>query len=176
MCSPKNGSHVVLDQALVVEARALAHTWQVLGLEALEQLGHGRCLALGLQLAERIAALVDDLLQPLGLGPRLAGAPVPGVADGEGAIAPAAAGAIAEDVAPRAVGGEPNAKAAHLAVIDDRAAGGGQCGSRLTVASVRCCVGMRSLLVSALYPQIAGRRALSNLMHAVSEALQEKCR
>jgi hypothetical protein len=45
----------------------------VLGNESLDQLGHGRCRAFGLLVAEQIAAFLDQPLEPLGLGAGVGG-------------------------------------------------------------------------------------------------------
>ena len=65
-------------------ARPLAR--QVLGLEPVAQLGHGRRRALGLDLGHGIFALVDRLPQPPGLGTGGGGGPVAQAADGVAAL------------------------------------------------------------------------------------------
>src|SRR5215472_4075145 len=115
----ENRKHVLPDRLLVVAARRWPHARQVLGLEALAQIEHGRRGALVLQLTLRIAALVDEVLEPFCLGARPGAAPDRRVADGVTALALRDAHAVVQHVTARAAGGDAAAEANYLVVIGE---------------------------------------------------------
>jgi hypothetical protein len=135
----------------------------VLGLEARTEVGHGRCAAFVLQVALRVLALVDKMLEPLGLGPRLGAAPVRGIANGVGALAHAAADSIAQDEGPGASGGDTNGEAFHFVVVGKLVALVGD-GKSLNSGVGEMCHGPHALTVPT---PLMARRVLT-YAHAVS--------
>ena len=90
----------------------------VLGHKALDQLGHGRRVALGLDVGEGIAALVDEAAKPLGLGACCGRLPVGTVAYGVAALA-AGSRPVRENERPMAGGGDATAEAGDGVVVID---------------------------------------------------------
>ena len=90
-------------------------------LEALAEVGDGRCVARGLELAHRVFAAVDPLLQLCRLGPRRRDLPGRELPDGVAALA-ASLGAVVDDEGPGAVRGDAAAEALHVGVVRDAVA------------------------------------------------------
>ena len=88
----------------------------MLGLEALTEVGDGRCVARGLELTHRVFATVDPLLQLRCLGPGRRDLPGGELPDGIAPLAPSL-GPVVEDEAPGTVRGDAAAEAFHLGVV-----------------------------------------------------------
>src|SRR5262249_40950184 len=105
--------------AVVVATGGGALAGQVLGAEARDQVRHRGRLALSLDRAQWVAAVLDVAPQLPGPLTRHSGAPDGGVADGVGTLPPGPTDDVAQDIRPRPVGGDANAEALHLAVRRD---------------------------------------------------------
>src|SRR5262249_31533804 len=125
-----------------------------------------------LDVLQRIAALVDQVLEPLGLGTGIAGSPTVAPADRKTPLLAATAHGIGEHVAPRAGGGDASAEALHGVVIGDLVA----CGRRFEApdASVGEVFGWHvQIPVSSLCAANLAL-AMSNFLHPVSKLVHRK--
>src|SRR4051794_13011114 len=114
-------AHPHPQEPLVVARCASALAWQVLRLKAVDELGDGRRVALGLDLGQRIAPGIDLAAEFARSGPRRRDGPARKLTDGEAAVAPTPAVVIQNEAshAPRRdAHGEP----ACLGVVADRVA------------------------------------------------------
>ena len=86
-CGPKCGRTCLRERAAVVARGGWPLARQVFLLEPVDQLGDGRRGALGLDLGQRVAAIVDEPPQLAHLGPPRRRGPLRKPADGVGAVA-----------------------------------------------------------------------------------------
>jgi hypothetical protein len=116
---------VGLDHQPIVGGRGLALAHEVLGLEALNQIGNGRRRARVLDRTQRIPTGVDLALQLLGPLPRHRRVPIGKRANGDPPL-PAGGRGICQHEGPRVVGGNPRAEAFRHDVVSNPIARGGR--------------------------------------------------
>src|SRR5262249_22495739 len=107
---------VALKHVLVILTRACAQAREVFFSEARDQGGNGWRAALGLDVGQRITALVNEAAQPLRFIAGVGRCPVAAVADGIAALT-AAARHVVEHETPSAVGGDASAETLHVVVV-----------------------------------------------------------
>ena len=113
---------MIVEHAPVICGGAGTLPHQVLGLETLDQIGHGRRRPFGRDVGQRIAALVDQPTQPLRLSTGRRGRPV-WISANRMPSFTGGASAIVQDEGTATGSGDATTEAGHVAVVGNAIAG-----------------------------------------------------